>query len=76
MNSIKCYGLTIMAGLMVAVNVQACELQPGSHCKNANLTGMDLRNMELSAIDLSGADLRGADLRHADLRGANLEEPT
>ena len=38
-----------MAGLMVAVNVQACELQPGSHCKNANLTGMEGELVGLSS---------------------------
>jgi hypothetical protein len=55
-------------------SVSGCQIQAGTSCPNADLSGADLERADLTRADLSGANLTDANLKSADLTEANLSD--
>lgn len=53
-------------------SVNGCEIQAGTSCPGADLSGADLASADLSGADLSTATLEGTNLSGANLTKANL----
>ena len=52
--------------------INGCAIEPGTQCRDADLSGANLQRADLHNADLSGANLAGARLIPAGLYSANL----
>ena len=62
----------MVMAMVVTAGAGACEIKPGSDCKNADLMGANLVDADLRGASLRGANLVDANLQGARLRGAYL----
>ncbi len=74
--SVVVAGLALGSSVALARTVNNCDINTGTLCYKAELSGAKLAGSELALSNFSCADPIHADLSEADLRGARFEDAT